>query len=495
MDFDMFLDQLKSRLRIEDVVSEYVSLRKSSGSRFVGLCPFHSEKTPSFTVFTDDQHFYCFGCGKGGDLITFIRQIESLDYMDALRLLADKAGLDMPQERGDGEYRKRRETVLKINREAARHFHSNLTGGPGEPARAYFAKRRLSQSTITRFGLGYAPDSWDDCLKHLQGLGYTGQQIEAAGLALRGKSGGYYDRFRNRVMFPIIDTRGNVIGFGGRVLTDEQPKYLNSPDTVAFKKSNNLFALNFAKNTGSGRLILCEGYMDVISLHQAGFPEAVATLGTAITDDQSRIMARYAKEVIIAYDSDGAGRAAADKAIRLLTQTGVTVRVLSMPDSKDPDEYINKHGPDRFRRLLDGSGSHTTYRLDKARAKYDLEIVEDKAAYLKEAVQILASLPSPMEREIYVLRLAQQTDVAADVIKAEIQSIMEQRRKQYKEQEVRTERDKSAGAKDRRKPAKRQHLEAAKAERGGSARDPYETSGLLSEAEPGYRTGRLCNRF
>lgn len=313
MDFDMFLDQLKSRLRIEDVVSEYVSLRKSSGSRFVGLCPFHSEKTPSFTVFTDDQHFYCFGCGKGGDLITFIRQIESLDYMDALRLLADKAGLDMPQERGDGEYRKRRETVLKINREAARHFHSNLTGGPGEPARAYFSKRRLSQSTITRFGLGYAPDSWDDCLKHLQGLGYTGQQIEAAGLALRGKSGGYYDRFRNRVMFPIIDTRGNVIGFGGRVLTDEQPKYLNSPDTVAFKKSNNLFALNFAKNTGSGRLILCEGYMDVISLHQAGFPEAVATLGTAITDDQSRIMARYAKEVIIAYDSDGAGRAAADQ--------------------------------------------------------------------------------------------------------------------------------------------------------------------------------------
>lgn len=466
MDFDMFLDQLKSRLRIEDVVSEYVSLRKSSGSRFVGLCPFHSEKTPSFTVFTDDQHFYCFGCGKGGDLITFIRQIESLDYMDALRLLADKAGLDMPQERGDGEYRKRRETVLKINREAARHFHSNLTGGPGEPARAYFAKRRLSQSTITRFGLGYAPDSWDDCLKHLQGLGYTGQQIEAAGLALRGKSGGYYDRFRNRVMFPIIDTRGNVIGFGGRVLTDEQPKYLNSPDTVAFKKSNNLFALNFAKNTGSGRLILCEGYMDVISLHQAGFPEAVATLGTAITDDQSRIMARYAKEVIIAYDSDGAGRAAADKAIRLLTQTGVTVRVLSMPDSKDPDEYINKHGPDRFRRLLDGSGSHTTYRLDKARAKYDLEIVEDKAAYLKEAVQILASLPSPMEREIYVLRLAQQTDVAADVIKAEIQSIMEQRRKQYKKQEFRTERDKSAGAKDRLNPAKRQHLKAAKAEEG-----------------------------
>lgn len=465
MDYDVFLEQLKARASIEDIISEYVALKRA-GNRFVGLCPFHSEKTPSFTVFADTQSFFCFGCSAGGDVITFIRKAENLDYTDAVRFLADKTGLEMPQEKNEGEFRMRRETVLKINKETARHFHENLLGSPGAAGREYCEGRKLSQSTIVRFGLGWAPDSWDDCLNHLLRKGYTKDQLFEAGLVVRNKTGGYYDRFRSRVMFPIIDTMGNVIAFGGRIIEAGEPKYLNSPDTPVFKKSRQLFALNFAKNNNEGRLILCEGYMDVISLHQAGFTSAVATLGTAITADQARIMARYANQVVIAYDTDDAGQTASKKAIKLLTETGLTVKMLAMGDVKDPDEYIKKYGAQRFKRLIDNSGSHTTFLLDKALSVFDMNIPEDKAAYLKEAARIISEIPSAVEAEVYTSKVAQQTEISADVIKAEIKSIMESRAKAEKKRALKTETDRIMGARDRLNPGKRENLKAAVAEEG-----------------------------
>ncbi len=465
-DFDLFIEQLKSRATIEDVVSQYVTLRRA-GNRFVGLCPFHSEKTGSFTVYVDSQSYYCFGCGNGGDVITFIRNIEKLDYMDAVHFLADRYGMQVPEREGAGEYRQRRAVTLAINKEAARHFHENLKSPIGEKGMAYFKARNLSASTITRFGLGYAPDSWDDMLKHLQSKGFTREQIETAGLALRGQKGGYYDRFRNRVIFPIIDTTGNVIAFGGRILEGGSgAKYLNSPDTPVFKKSQVLFALNFAKNAPTDRLLLCEGYMDVISLHQAGFPFAVAPLGTAVTPEHARLVARYAKEVILALDADEAGQTAMNKAIRYFEETGIKVRILSIKEAKDPDEYIQKFGADRFRRLLDGSGSQISFLLDKERRNYDLSIPEDKSEYLKKAVLILSNIKSLVEREVYIGRVSEQTEIPAEFIRVEIKQLAERRKTAEQKKQIREEMDKMSGKRDRINPEKSVNLKAARAEEG-----------------------------
>lgn len=415
-----FIDELMARCDIADVVADYVPLTRKGGSLW-GCCPFHSERTPSFHVVPERQMYKCFGCGKGGGVINFIMEIENLSYPDAVRFLAKRAGLEVPEERGDGGFRKRRERLLALNKEAARYFHSVLHSPAGRAGVDYlFGKRRLSKATVTRFGLGMAPDGWDKLITEMESKGYEKSELLEAGLVVLSKEGRVYDRFRNRVMFPIIDLRGDVIGFGGRVLDDSTPKYLNSPDTPIFNKGRNLFALNIAKKTRLGRIILTEGYMDTLSLHQAGFDCAVASLGTALTGDHAQLLARYTKEVVIAYDGDGAGVSAAQRAIGLLEKTGMKVRVLRMKGAKDPDEFIGKYGAEAFAKLLDQSENHIEYRIDQVKGKYDLTDDAQRVEFLKEAVPILAQLPSPAEREIYGARCAELAGVSAEVVTQEV---------------------------------------------------------------------------
>ncbi|MGN8967809.1 DNA primase [Intestinimonas sp. HCP28S3_D6] len=415
-----FIDELMARCDIADVVADYVPLTRKGGSLW-GCCPFHSERTPSFHVVPERQMYKCFGCGKGGGVINFIMEIENLSYPDAVRFLAKRAGLQVPEERGDGSFRKKRERLLALNKEAARYFHSVLHSPAGQAGVAYlFGKRKLSKATVTRFGLGMAPEGWDKLITAMAAKGYEKSDLLEAGLVVRSKEGRVYDRFRNRVMFPIIDLRGDVIGFGGRVLDDSTPKYLNSPDTPVFNKGRNLFALNIAKKTRLGRIILTEGYMDTLSLHQAGFDCAVASLGTALTPDHAQLLSRYTKEVVIAYDGDGAGVSAAQRAIGLLEKTGMKVRVLRMKGAKDPDEFIGKYGPEAFAKLLDQSENHIEYRIDQVKGKYDLTDDAQRVEFLKEAVPILAQLPSPAEREIYGTRCAEMAGVTAEVVAQEV---------------------------------------------------------------------------
>ncbi|MBQ1664224.1 MAG: DNA primase, partial [Clostridia bacterium] len=355
-----FLNTLRDRLDIEEFISGYVHLKRA-GRLSKGLCPFHSEKTPSFTVYPDNQSFYCFGCGKGGDIITFTRDIENLDYLDAVRFLADRAGLQMPDEEYDDTLSKKRKRMLELNKEAARFFYKALNSEKGAACMKYWTEERgLTQQTIKHFGLGFAPDDWHALHYYMRGLHYSDQELFEANLLRRSEKNGkifYYDNFRNRAMVPIIDLRGNIIAFGGRVLDDSKPKYVNTSDTLVYKKSSALFALNFAKGSGSDQLILCEGYLDVITLHQAGFTNAIAGLGTALTDEQVRLIARYCREVVLSYDNDDAGREATHRALQKFEQTDLTVRSLTMDGGKDPDEIIKTYGAERFRSMLDGASN------------------------------------------------------------------------------------------------------------------------------------------
>ena len=459
-----FLQELKNRCDIESVVSKYVNLRRS-GRGFMGLCPFHSEKTPSFYLYPESQSFYCFGCETGGDVITFIRKIENLDYVEAVKFLAQMAGMEVPVEEEHDGSAALRGRILEINRKAALFFHRCLFSPQGKAGLAYFEKRRLSPRTITHFGLGYAPDSWNTLTDYLRAQGYRDEELVAAALAGRSRqTGRCYDLFRNRVMFPIIDLRGNVIAFGGRVLDDSKPKYLNSNDTPAFQKSRCLFALNFAKSSRADHLILCEGYMDAIALHQAGFDNAVATLGTSLTPEQSRLMARYTKEVIVSYDSDEPGRNAARRAIGLLTPAGLNVRVLHIEGGKDPDEFIKTYGADRFRLMLEKSGNHIEYRLNDAMSKYHLEIAEERAACLKEAAAVLATVPSAVERDVYAGRLADKLGVDKESILADADRLAGKNGRAAHKTRLRAEMAASRGFQDKINPEKRQHLLAARAE-------------------------------
>lgn len=459
-----FLQELKYRCDLFSVASRYVNLRKS-GRLYVGLCPFHSEKTPSFYIYEDTQNFYCFGCGAGGDVITFIRRIEGLDYLDAVRLLAQMAGMELPEDGADDAAVKLRRRILEMNREAARFFHETLKDpAAGAAGLAYFRKRQLTPATIRHFGLGYAPEKWDALLAHLKARGFTEREMAAAALA-RDKNGHAYDQFRNRVMFPIIDLQGNVIAFGGRVLDDSKPKYLNSGDTPVFKKSRGLYALNFAKSgKGDGTLILCEGYMDVIALHQAGFTNAVATLGTALTQEQSRLMARYAKEVIVSYDSDEAGMKAASRAIGLLTGAGLSVRVLHIEGGKDPDEYIKTYGADKFRHMLEKSGSHIDYRLAAARAKFDLTRPEQKVDCIRACEAVLATVESAVEREVYAGKLSQELEISKESLLAEVERLASRNRGKKQRAGLRAELNAARGLTDRLNPEKGRFLKAAMAE-------------------------------
>ncbi len=433
---DQFIQELKMNNPIDSVMSGYTNLIRR-GRNFVCLCPFHSEKTPSCTVYAENNSFYCFGCGVGGDVITFVMKIENLDYVEAIKFLADRAGMTMPEDNSaDSRAAYMKSRILEINRTAARFYYNVLTHSPeGEKGRRYFAERQLLPKTITKYGLGYAPNDWYSLTNFMRSKGYGEDELIAADLCSRGKKGGLYDRFRDRVMFPIIDLRGNVIAFGGRVIDDGTPKYLNSSDTPVFKKSMNLFSLNFAKKSEEKRLILAEGYMDVISINQAGFENVVATLGTALTQEQARLMSRYAEEIIIAYDSDGAGQKATHKAINLLSDAGVKTRIIKMEGAKDPDEYIKKFGAMRFRQLLDRSGGAIEFELAGCRNGLDISTDEGRIEYLKRCVKLLADISSPIVREVYIGRISDETRISREVLFQQVNSTIKKRADQNKKRE------------------------------------------------------------
>ena len=434
---DRFLDELIARTDIVDLVSESVRLTKK-GRNYWGLCPFHSEKTPSFSVSADKQIYKCFGCGKGGGAINFVMELDNLPFRDAVAVLAKRAGLEVPDSGYSAGAKERREKLLAINKQAARTFHQWLYAPEGAEGLAYLQRRGLSRRPLTSFGLGFAPNRWDALIQALGQQGYDKRDLLDAGLAVSNQDGRIYDRFRNRVMFPIIDIRGEVIGFGGRVMDDSTPKYLNSPDTPVYNKSRNVFALNIAKKSKAGRVILTEGYMDTISLHQAGFDSAVASLGTSLTPEHAQLLSRYFPEAIIAYDGDGAGVSAAQRAIPLLERAGMKVRVLRVTGAKDPDEFIKQFGRDAFLRLLDQSENQVDYRLEQIRKKYDLSDDSQKVGFLQEAAQLLSSLPSAVEREIYGRHAAETAGVSPEAVAQEVKKAFQRRlRKEQKQQERR----------------------------------------------------------
>lgn len=461
---DSFLQELTQRNPIESLISGYVQVKRR-GRNLVGLCPFHGEKTPSFTVYPENNSFYCFGCGAGGDVITFIKRIENLDYRDAVKFLADRAGMKMPENDVDDTMSRLRTRVLEANREAARFFHASLYSPAGKEALDYFHRRGYTDATIRRFGLGYATDDFNSLRDALRKKGFKDEELTLAFLCARSRrNNSLYDIFRNRVMIPIIDIRGNVIAFGGRVLDDSKPKYINTSDTPAFKKTQNLFALNVAKASAGQQLILCEGYMDVIALHQAGFSNAVAALGTSFTADHARLVARYAKEAILIFDADTAGQKGTQRAIGLLRETGVDIRVVTIPDGKDPDEFIRKNGADRFRVLLERSANDVEYRLIRAGQKYDLSQAGDKVNFLREASEILSELQSPVERDVYAGKLSAQMDVRKDAILQQIQRLAAQRRKQQEKKQLGNLMQKAEGLTAQANPEAKTYPRAAAAE-------------------------------
>lgn len=390
-----------------------------------GLCPFHSERTASFFIYPGNGSFYCFGCGVGGDVITFIRLIENLDYIEAIKYLAQRAGIPMPEAEKDDALHKKRMVIYEVNRALAKFYHSCLKE-KGSNALQYLINRGLKISTIRHFGLGYAPSDGFSAVNYLKKKGYSDDILNLSNVAMLSRNGKLYDRFRGRVMFPIIDLRGNVIAFGGRTIEDTGPKYLNTSDTLVFKKSENIFALNFAKNNAEGNLILAEGYMDVIALHQAGFKNAVATLGTSLTEGQVRLMSRFVKEVVISYDSDEAGKKASDRAIKLCRANGLLVKVLSIPKGKDPDEFMKSYGKEgsiRFKNLVKDSVSDMEYRFGRIKSKYDLDKSEDKVKYLNECIKILSEIENEMECEIYAGKLGEEVEIEKSSILLQVKRV------------------------------------------------------------------------
>lgn len=434
-----FIQELKARNDITDVISTYVNLKKR-GRNMVGLCPFHGEKTPSFNIYTETDSFYCFGCGASGDVISFIMKIDNLDYVEAVRYLAQRAGMDMPEDGYDDSLSKLKKRIYEANREAARFYYKTLVSEKGRAGLDYFRSRMLADTTIRHFGLGFADDNWSSLCEHLRSKGFKDNELVAANLAVKRRNGnGIYDRFTNRVMFPIIDLRGNVIAFGGRIMTDQKPKYLNTSDTPVFKKSENLFSLNNAKNAGSRTLILCEGYMDVIAVNQAGFQNAVATLGTALTTEQAVLMKRYADEVIICYDADEAGQKATARAIPLLRNAGLNIRVLNIPNGKDPDEFIKSHGKDgpaAFRDIIEKSGNDVEYRLQKLKKNYNTETSEGRVGYLNAATALIATIGGEVERDVYTSMLCKEFGVDKEAFKRQVDSNIRRNNREYNKKEM-----------------------------------------------------------
>lgn len=424
---DEFIQRLRDASDIVDMFRAYADVKKR-GRTFVCCCPFHSEKTPSCTIYPENQSFFCFGCGVGGDAISFVRKMENVGYLDAVEILAKRAGLQMPARSPDEERTAGlRRRCYEINRETANFYFTQLVKGTDKRGLQYFRERQLKPETIRQYGLGFAPDAWHLLRDHLKSRGYYEDDMVAAGVCRRSEKGAVYDYFRNRVIFPIVDLKGSVIAFGGRVLDDSKPKYLNTNDTPVFNKGRNLFSLQFAKNAASTTFLLAEGYMDVISLHQAGFPNAVATLGTAITPEQARIIASYAKEVVITYDSDGAGQAATQRALNHFAAVGLPCRILKIDGAKDPDEYIKKFGADRFRMLIENAGDALRFELDRCKEGLDLESDMDKTECIRRSVQVLAGIENDIQREVYEKRVSRELDVRMEVLSAQVDETIRKR--------------------------------------------------------------------
>lgn len=418
---DDLIEEVRINNDIVDVVSEYVRLEKR-GKNYFGVCPFHKEKTPSFSVEPSKQIFYCFGCGKGGNVFQFVMNVERLEYIDAVRQLADRAKISLPEAEDPKDLEKARlkQEIMQINLQAARFFYELLRSPKGEKAWNYLQKRGIGEQTVKKFGLGYCSEEWDGLYKFLQTKGFSQEFLRESGLILPNRNGGFYDRFRARIMFPIFDVRGGVIAFGGRVMDDSQPKYMNSPETPAYNKGKHLYALNYAKNSGDKRLIVVEGYMDTISLHQSGITNVVASLGTAMTESQGRILKKYAEEIVISYDADTAGQAATMRGLDLLSDIGCKVKVLMVPDGKDPDEYIRKNGPNGFKKLVESAYSLVEYKIRNLRAALNTETTDGKIEFLNKTADVLSRIDNHMEREMYIKKLAQEYEISEESMYSEV---------------------------------------------------------------------------
>lgn len=472
---EQFIDELVARSEISDVVSSYVSLKKK-GANLWGLCPFHSEKTPSFSVSQEKQIYHCFGCGKGGGVISFLMEIENLPFLDAVRLLAQRAGMEVPDASADDESRKKRARALAANRDAARFYHEYLKSPGGARVRDYIAQRQITPRTATRFGLGAAPDQWDGLIRALSEQGYTKLELIEAGLAVAGKNGGVYDKFRSRLMLPVIDVRGEVTGFTSRILPGEEgAKYLNTPETAVFKKGRLIYALNFAKSTKRPNLVLVEGNIDVITLHQAGFDNVVATMGTALTEEHARILARYTRELVLCYDNDPAGKKSTDRVLGILRNADLNVRVLQLPNAydaagnplkQDPDDFVKKFGPAAFEKCLSGSAGQNDYKLDTLQQRHDLSGEEGRLAFLREAVETVASLRSPIEREIYGNKAAAAAGVSAEAMAQEVKRELARRMKQAKKKQERRDLTPAVQLQPKERELRYANLRSARAEEG-----------------------------
>ena len=472
---EQFIDELVARSEISDVVSSYVSLKKK-GANLWGLCPFHSEKTPSFSVSQEKQIYHCFGCGKGGGVISFLMEIENLPFVDAVRLLAQRAGMEVPDASADDESRKKRARALAANRDAARFYHEYLKSPGGARVRDYIAQRQITPRTATRFGLGAAPDQWDGLIRALSEQGYTKLELIEAGLAVAGKNGGVYDKFRSRLMLPVIDVRGDVTGFTSRILPGEEgAKYLNTPETAVFKKGRLIYALNFAKSTKRPNLVLVEGNIDVITLHQAGFDNVVATMGTALTEEHARILARYTRELVLCYDNDPAGKKSTDRVLGILRNADLNVRVLQLPNAydaagnplkQDPDDFVKKFGPAAFEKCLSGSAGQNDYKLDTLQQRHDLSDEEGRLAFLREAVETVASLRSPIEREIYGNKAAAAAGVSAEAMAQEVKRELARRMKQAKKKQERRDLTPAVQLQPKERELRYANLRSARAEEG-----------------------------
>lgn len=463
---DEFLEQLRANNDIVSVISPYVELRRR-GKNLVGLCPFHNEKTPSFTVYPDSQSFYCFGCGAGGEIISFTRRIENLDFYEAVKVLADRSGMPLPEDGFDDSLIVKRKRMLEMNKAAARFFHETLMSDKGKAALNYYLKRGYTMSTIKHFGLGYAPDNWRELLNHLHSLGYSYEEIYEADLAKKSEKNGkvnYYDNFRNRVMVPIINVRGQIIAFGGRVLDDSKPKYVNTSDTLVYKKSLGVFALNFAKNENDGSLLIVEGYMDVIALHQAGFTNAVAALGTAFTPEMAKLLSRYASEILICFDNDEAGQKATRRALETFASVGMKVKVIKMTGGKDPDEIIKTYGPEKFRSFITGAANDIEYKILEQRNRFDVESSDGKLGFLKAVAEVLAATDDVIARDVYSSKICAELNVSKDSLMLQIGNLLKQRRRNDRKAEIRAVPKMTSGITDKVNPQKSKYLKAAKAE-------------------------------
>ncbi len=429
-----FLDELIARSDIVDVVSGYVALQRKGGNLF-GLCPFHNEKTPSFSVSPDKQIYHCFGCKKGGGVINFIMEIENLTFPEAVRFLAKRANLPVPEEEDRSDADRLRRRVLELNRDAARWYYDLLCSPEGKAVQAYLDKRQIRKSIAVRFGMGASPDRWDGLLTAMTRKGYTKQELLAAGLVVNGKNGRLYDKFRNRLMLPVIDTRGDVVGFGSRVIDNSEPKYMNTTETITYSKRRILYGLNLAKKTKRPNIILCEGNLDVVTLHQAGFDNAVASMGTALTVEQTRLLSRFTKELVLCYDNDNAGQLATQRALELLNNSEFTVKVLKLPNrlvdgkyvKQDADDFIKNHGAAAFENLLSGSENGVEFRMAQIAGKYDLTSDEGRIGYAGEMAEELCKLENAVERDVYTNRAAQTAGLSPEAMRMEVQRAFKRR--------------------------------------------------------------------